>query len=388
MTTSPTPARVLGDVSPGFLNLDPTTRDLAEAASGYVGRTRLSGGLQLFAPDADPRAIGAAFYGRRLDAAGGFVADPNAFRQLVAAIHQQSAAFTDTLLGNRQHVQNLSTEGAFPVRDGVLVEVFYTGSSEPVDTSWTQLYDMEDYRQSTESHFDVATVGDAVYFRLYNKGERVELVSVSGTLDTVPFQDLGGGFQFSRNWERDNKLWKIPNGIRAMQTGYGNSLARIAYQVLTAAGVPVVARQGDAGDAVVVRDVKTVNEAARQIRAAVKASDGFVPANPQFRILYNGLAAGMAERVAAMFAADYGIANPDLGAVKLAGTFVPVDTDNVPEGGFHVVLPGHKIKGAIRDDLRVYEHFDPTTNQDSRIGWGRPAFVRGTTDQIRFVPGA
>lgn len=367
------------------------------------GGAQTTGDIRQLAAQARAAGAGLAVGGRQTvelfagghtdDEIGRAFADPARAAErpaVVAELDAAAADYTDALLRSsrfaRSHGSSLSAPGAFPDRDGPIAEVYFTGSDQPADTTWTVLFDVRDYRNTTEEDFEIANVEDAVSFRTHADGERVELYGVSGNVEKYPFALLGGGFQFLRTWIQDNKFWRVGDGLRAMQTGYAVDMARLAYAVLTnPTGLTVQARDAD-GNSVVENDVNTVNAAATAILADVYNADGHLAPNPSFFLVYNSLTPGYADRVAAMMAANYGLANAALGAAKLTYPVQMVGSPHVPSGALYLVMPGRKLKTGVRMDLTNFERFDPTNFSEGRIGWGRYVHVRGSAKQVRPIP--
>jgi len=302
--------------------------------------------------------------------------------QVCAALNAASRTYGDALLRNA----TLSAPGAFPARDGAVADVFFQGSNEPVDLSWTFVFDVEDYRNTTEEDFELVNVRDAVYFRIYANGERVELGGISGDVMKFPFSLVGGGFQYLMTWIQDAKFWRIANGLRGMETGYAKTQAQLAWTILTHASGLVSQTRDAAGANVIEKDVNTVNAAATEILADVYETDKDIPASPAFVLAYNNLTPGYGARAAAMLAAQYGIANAALGSVKLEFPVLPIGSPHVPTGGMYLALPKRRLKTGLRMDLQVFEKFEPMNYSDARIGWGRYTHVRGDAKQVRFIP--
>lgn len=359
--------------------VDDSITKLAHAARA-AGATQIAGRretIELFAgEDYTLAEVGQAFADP----------DPTVRAEVFAELDAAGADYTAALLRSSRNSQSLSAPGAFPDRDGPITDVYFTGSDQPVDTTWTQVFDVRDFRNTTEEDFEVGTVDDAVSFRTYADGETVELVGVSGGIQKFPFALLGGGFQFLRTWIMDNKFWRIGDGLRSMETGYAIDQARLAWATLTnATGLQVQAR--DTGGATVVeKDVNTVNAAATAILSDIFQADDHLPAAPSFVLVYNNLTPGYADRAAAMMAANYGLANAALGAAKLTYPVQMIGTPYVDTGAMYLAMPKRRLKTGIRMDLSNFEHFDPTKFVEARIGWGRYTHVRGSASQVRAIP--
>lgn len=310
-------------------------------------------------------------------------------RHVVERFNMTNRKLGDILVGDYEDVPELatlSTSGNFPDRDGVIVDTYYSGVAEPVDTTWTQLFDVRDFRNTTEEDFEIADVTDGLTFRLYENGERVELYTVSGTIAKFPFDLAGSGFQWEKTWLDDNKFWRLTDGMNAASVKYGNFQAELAYLVVTAAGITDESRSTTAGAPVVQLDVETVNAAATNILADMYTEDGYLDQNPRFFLLYNNLTANYGSRVQAMLAAQYGVANATQGSIQLQYPTTPLGSPHVPTGKFFLVYPNRKLKAGIRMDLMMYEKFDITSYTGMNAFWGRFKMARGSAKQVRGIP--
>lgn len=351
---------------------DSTVIQLADAARG-AGRMPTMGRavtLDVFARDASPDVIGRAFVSDR---------DRPAVRHALAAA---AAAYTDIVVRN----STLSINGAFPNRDGVVADVFFYGSEEPADLTWTNIFDVRDYRATREEDFELVDINNATSFRTYVDGEQIELTGVSGTLAKFPFSTVAGGFQYSWTWEQDEKFWRVADGLRSMNVNYAQNMARTAWAVATASAGMVSQTRDTTGATVVEKDINTINAACVAMLAALRASGRAVPSQPVFYLAYNSLTQGYPDRVAAQQAANYGLANATLGAAKLAFTVVPLASPEIPTGGLYLFLAKGKFKSGVRLDLTTWERFEPLNLTNARVGAGRYTHVRGDANQVRFIP--
>lgn len=305
-----------------------------------------------------------------------------------ALFNAAANSYTDKMiaLAAAHHHTTLSTEGSFPVDPGTAIEITYQGAEAPIDMSWVPLFDFLDFRNTQEETFRMIDIEDGITFRSYENGERVELYGVKGAQVFIPFQRFGSGFQWEQEWLDDNKFFRVTDGVASAQHKYARDMAANAYQIVTdPTGLDTVSRD-TTGNSIIARDVRTVNNAMTAILQDLYDEDDVEIANPRFFLLYNSLTPGYAERVAAILTAQLGIANPTLGVTQLAHPVTPLGSPRIPTGQFYLVLPGRKLKHAVRMDLTMYANFNPYTYSGDRIFWGRYNTVRGDNRQVRIVP--
>lgn len=281
-------------------------------------------------------------------------------------------------LGTSAHT-TLSSSSEFPQGDRPVVAVYVAGREEAIDLTWTQIANVRDFRGQQTDGFDVGEVNDAVVFDEYQEGEKIRLSRVAGGEMTVKFVDVGGGFQWDRNWIRDNQLWKLTDGQVAMTVGYGQRMASSFYEVLTASGLEVIARDSSGANQY-QNDVNTINAACNTILDDL-AADGYEVSNPTFSLVYRPTQWG--DRIMTVVNAAQGEPNSFTGAKRLQYSLNPVATRNVPLGDPYVVLNGRKIQTGIRQDLEVDEDYDILTRSGYRAGYGRYVHVRGNSDQVK-----
>lgn len=294
----------------------------------------------------------------------------------------------DSSRGVVQPDVELSQADQFPTQQGRVVQVFFESAEEPVDTTWNQLFTVDDFRGTNEDSLEMDTVRNAVSFRAYENGEEVELYGISGQEQKFKFQLVGGGFQWLQTWLDDNKWWRLPQGTAEAATQYAKEQAENAFDVLTASGITTETRvTTPTGLAQVAYDVLTINNAYVNILSTMRQNSGYGGADPTMYLVYNSLDAALAaERIPAILAANYDNAHPDLGRVQLNSNIQPLGSPNVPAGSLYLVLPGRKNRAGIRMSMTGFDQFDIRKYAGARVFWGRYVFVRGDSDQVRAIP--
>ena len=289
-----------------------------------------------------------------------------------------------TMEGNLNEVQ-LSQADAFPTTDGRVVSVFFEDSQEPADLTWTQLFTIEDFRNTTEEAMEIWNVNNGITFRVYQNGEKVELYGISGNKQRFEFQLIGAGFQWLTTWLNDNKFWRLTDGLAEAATQYAKFQAESAYAVM-AAGASSQTR-ATAGSTEVENDILTINAAKTQILANLRTNSGFIDPNPRFQLVYNTLTPSLADtRIARIANARYGSANSTLGVIQLDESISILGSPNAPTGTMQLVYPGRKMKTGLRQDLTAFDDFDPYSYSGARVFWGRWIHVKADGDQVRLIP--
>lgn len=304
-------------------------------------------------------------------------------QNLQAAMTAYGDLLVDTSRGLIPGQTNLSQADNFPTQPSRVVSVYFEGADEQADLSWLQLTNFDDFRGTTEDSMEIDNVRNGVSFRPYKNGEKVELFAVSGDMVKIPFELIGGGFQWLQTWLDDNKYWKLANGLAEAATQYAREMAENFYLTLTAAGYQTQARVVVANAPAGLIDILTVNAAYVAMLARLRANSNYGAANPRMYLVYNSLDADLATR-----AAQWGVAftTADQGTVRINPNITVMSTPNVPAGGMWLVLPGRKIRTGNRMDMTQYNHFDPFTYSGARVFWGRYTHARADDDQVVFIP--
>lgn len=293
-------------------------------------------------------------------------------------------AYGNLLFDNNKGLVKLSQADSFPTQPSRVVQVFFEGSDEAADVTWTQLTAIDDFRNTTEDSFSIQNVNNGITFRSYLNGEKVELYGVSGTEVKFPFELFAGGFQWLQTWLDDNKWWRIANGLAEAATAYAKEQAQNFYDVLTFAGYATQARVATpAGQMDGFYDILTINAAYVAMMEQLNTNSGYSAPAPQMFLVYNSLDPALANRAPAIVGTEY---NTSVGSVRLNPNIRPLTTPNITGNGFWLVLPGRKTRTGIRMDMTGFEHFDIFTYSGARVFWGRYTHVRGDADQVRFIP--
>lgn len=321
--------------------------------------------------------------------------DQPAIRAALSVFNNGMKTYGDMMLQNSRGqvilpaniAAGLSQAGNFPAQPPRVVQVFFTSSEEPADTTWSALSVVDDFRGTNESNFSLGTVTNAISFRSYLNGEKVELFSISGTEAAFPFELIGGGFHWLQTWLDDNKWWTLAQGFAEAATQYAKEVAENFYAVLTAAsGLVTETRVSTpASQPAAYYDITTINNAYVNILALMRTNSGYGAPNPRMYLVYNSLEVALATRIAQIFAPS-GFILADQGTVAINPNISPLGSPNVPAGSAYLVLPGRKIRTGWRMDMTGYDHFDIFSYSGARVFWGRYTHVRGDSAQVRIIP--
>lgn len=316
-------------------------------------------------------------------------------KEAIRLLNAYGQKATDAVLGyEAPEAVSLSDANNFPTSVPTNVRTRQTADRLRVDNMWPALFDVRDYRGIATDRFELTDVYDAVSIEEIPQGGKVRLRAVRGAQTTFDFARYAGGFQFDVFWERDNQLWKLANGLAAMQPRYANKQAQVAYTTLLASGFTDQPRSATGGASETQLDIETINAAADAILSGIySATDANgdpieedLGTDPGFYLLYNQGTAGYSQRVAKILAFNFGMPNSNASTAQLAYAIQPLASRYVPTGKFYLVLPGRLNVAAIRQDLELFENFDPYTMHEDHMGWGRYRFVRGDAKQVRGIP--
>ena len=324
----------------------------------------------------------------------------NSHRALaIETLNKYAHQFGDLITGKRilspeeLAEYQLSQPSRFPTNDPARpAALFRTEDRVMADMTWTGLFDVQDFRNTAEESFDIADVYDAVTFTVLPDGVDIKVAGVRGTETNYKFQDVGGGFQYSINWERDNKFWRITNGLAAMQARYAQKMGSLAWSVACASGLSTTTRDATASTTT-GKDIRTINTGMDEIINAIYTdtdADGNTTdewmGEPTFVVAYNNTTSLYTERAQQIQATNYGVPNDLSSGYKLAYPATFIGNPYVTTGNFYLFLPGRKFVSGIRQDLEIFPDFDPYKRVDARVGYGRYRHVRGDTKQGRIIP--
>lgn len=311
------------------------------------------------------------------------------------ALNQYAKRYGDLLTGRRSlDKTELSSASRFPSNDPASPSVLFTTADRlMVDVSWTTLFNVQDFRGTTEDGFDIADVYNPVTFEVTPSGAPIKLNGISGSETNYKFQDVTGGFQYERNWLMDNKFWRIADGMAEMQSAYAEKQSELAWTTATASGLTAETRSATAGASQLQLDIETINNAAVNILSDIYNTtdgDGNLTrekiGSARFILGYNLLTAGYVERIQRIMGASLGAANDVSGGKQLAFPVTPVGSVDIPTGVFYLFLPGRKLVAGIRQDLEVWEDYDPYKRVHAHPAYGRYRMVRGDANQGRTIP--
>lgn len=317
-------------------------------------------------------------------------------RVMLNAINDLSQRIGDIVARNRT-VRLVGSDGADLSSEGSGVDPKTIGIPQAVqigtddrlraDTRWAALFAVQDLRASPSPYFEITDVYNALTFREYELGEKIDMGFVKATETVYKAALYAAGLQWNMLWEGWQNDWSAGDGIAAMQAKYLSFQAKTAYSILTASGGISVSWQGETNDTQAARDAKTINEGVRVIKEALFSEAGpdgedleedLEGAN--FFCLYDSLEAGTTERVDNALEARYQSGDGELTEVKYNVT--PLGSPHI-NGGPYIILPQRKNVLGLSRDLTLYDTMDPRIAgvAEGSVGQAAWRMVRGDSNQ-------
>lgn len=274
-------------------------------------------------------------------------------------------------------IQQFATKGDF---DPEILQILEKYHAEPdYDVGYEQVFDIRDFTGTKEAGFEIVDVTSGLVFAKVLVGDKAKVYKMSGTKVPVMFDTYGGGLAWRKEFLDDGKYWTLEDNAIAFRNKAYSSRAGNFYALIEAVTGKDVAWQGSTGDAVVDRDIATINKACEEILLALKDKGMAVNANSRMVIvtpiqLKARINAALTRLNQAVVGASKGIIyNVD-----------PVYTLMLSVGtSYYVILPKGKMKGGYRQDLTLYNMFDILAYTETVAGWMRYGGGIGDTDQVR-----
>lgn len=291
--------------------------------------------------------------------------DPAVRAKAIRHLNAVGNAFADVLLSSPSTFPSQQTQG---IPSAV---AFGEADRWQADTRWRALFNVRDYREQSHPFFKVTDVYDALTFEIYKLGERIKAYGIRGEEQIYEAQIIAGALQWNRLWSEWQNLWNTQDGLASMNAKYARKLAKLAYAVLTAAGLSTTAYD-TTGSTPLEKDINTINSAAREMGNALYQTDtGFLDSEGNvvqseedisgltLYLLFNPSVAGYTERINRALAARYSMANDNNSIQEVSVPIMPLESREVPTDGWYLVLPGRKLVSALHRPLMVYDYMDP-----------------------------
>lgn len=309
-----------------------------------------------------------------------------------------SSQFSDYLLYDAS--ASFSSTGAFPDTQNAglpSAAQFMTTDRQRVDLRWASMFRFRDLRGMSTPWFKIADVYDAIDFRTYDLGARIELRHIEAGEIIYELDLVAGGYQYNKTWEIWQDLWTPEEGLAALQLKYAKRQAKEAYRVLTDETLVSLSTTAydTAGATQVEKDINTINNAITAMKSALytaTSASGIQTEEDiegsEFYLVYNSLQAGNNYRVAKALQARLELPNDNQSVGYVTDPVIPVGSPDVPAGAaWYLVMPGRKNVWAQGLDLQVSEVLDPRVAGTSNEVIGQASYkgVRGDSRQVRKI---
>lgn len=275
-------------------------------------------------------------------------------------------------------LQQFTTKGDFPTEILQVLEKFH--ATTDWDNGFEQIFDIRDFTGTNASGFDILDVESGLTFAKVPTGDKIKIFKMSGSKASVSFDRYGGGLNWDRTWFDDKQYWTIEDTAIAFRNKAYSSRAANFYALVEAVSSSQnLAWQGVTADSQAVRDAKTINAAALAILTAVKDKGYGVNATTQLVLL--APLALMSRVSAALAVVNQAVAgSPKTVSFTIKPVFSLMLASTTQ---YYVTLPGKKSKGGYRQDLTLFNMFDPLAYADTVAGWTRYGGAIGDVDQFQ-----
>ena len=315
--------------------------------------------------------------------------DPAVRARAIRHLNAVSAQLLEQLLSSTSQFPDVNHQGV------PTAVAFGEGDRYTADTRWRALFNVQDRTaQPGAPVFKISDTYDSVTFEKYEMGERIRVGSVRGEEVIYEGEIMAGALQYFRFWQEWQTLWNTSDGLASMNAKYARKMARLAYQVLTAAGLAVTPYDATGGSTV-EKDVNTINRAITELGNAVYETEtGFEGIDSEediegltLYLLYNPSTFGYRQRVNRALGARLDLANDNNSAAEVDIPVMTLPTRYVPANGWFLALAGRKNVSAIFRNLEVFDMMDPRVAgvADAKVGQGVYKHVRGDSRQVRQI---
>lgn len=273
-------------------------------------------------------------------------------------------------------MQQFASTGDFPTNINQVLEKIH--ATPDWDNGFEQIFDVRDFTGTNSSGFDILDVESGLTFAKVLPGEKVKMFKMSGAKTSVSFDQYGGALGWLRVWFEDQQWWAVEDTAIAFRNKAYSSRAANFYALIEAV-TNTQAWQGSSSDAAAVRDAKTINAAVLAILTACKDKGYGINANTPMVLL---CPLALKDRITAALAyqSQAVVGSPTLLQYNVKPVYTLMLSSN---SYYYVALPGKKIKAGYRQDLTLFNAFDPMAYADTVVGWMRYGGAIGDTDQIK-----
>ena len=289
-----------------------------------------------------------------------------AFQHFITEAEQAQA------VPDRAAMQHYATTGDFPASVLELLEKYRVQST--YDNGWESVFDVRDFTGSTRNGFSYATVEDGLTFAITPIGKKADIYKFGGTKSTVTFERYSGGLGWDRTLFDDREYWTLEDNAFAFMNKAMSFKSQTFYDLIDAVGAGQnLAWQAVDGaipntDPLYIpnRDANTINAACIALLRAFEDTE--IPVSPQTQFV---LLAPIELQSRLSIALNY--AHLNVGATpKINFRILPVYTMMLSATDkYYIAIPKAKNKAGIRQNLTVFDKFDPVSYSDISVGWMR-----------------
>lgn len=279
-------------------------------------------------------------------------------------------------------LQQFTLKGDFPAEILQVLEKVH--ATTDWDNGFEQIFDIRDFMGTNQSGFDILDVSSGLTFAKVPIGDKIKIFKMEGAKTSVTFDRYGGGLNWDRTWFDDKQYWQIEDTAIEFRNKAFSSRATNFYALIEAVTGKDLAWQGVSTDSEVTRDVKTINQAALNILTALKNKGYGTNANSELILLAPlALKSRINKALALLNQAVSGSPRDIVFTVRPVYTLMLTSTSVS-----WMALPKKKSKGGYRQDLTLFNLFDPLSYADTVAGWMRYGGAIGDTDQFQKLASA
>ena len=274
-------------------------------------------------------------------------------------------------------LQQFTTKGDFP--DEILQVLMKVHATPDWDNGFEEIFDIRDFTGTNQSGFDILDVSSGLTFQKIPVGDKIKVYKMEGAKTSVLFDNYGGGLHWNRTWFDDSQYWQIEDTAIEFRNKAFQSRAANFYALIEAVTGQSLAWQGSSGDTEVIRDIKTINQACLNIMTDLKDKGYGVNANTPLVILAPlALKSRISKALSQLNQAVQGSPTGIIYNVKPVYTLMLSSNTT-----YYVSLPKKKSKGGYRQDLTLFNIFDPLAYAETVAGWMRYGGAIGDTEQFQ-----
>ncbi len=228
----------------------------------------------------------------------------------------------------------------------VIAAIFDASIVDPLQMfGFEEMFTFVDMRGSTQTHFDILNITNAITFREQKTGERMPVYGISSTGASVEKMRVSAAIGILDDWFKYQQFWNLNQAAEEARSKYYYKQAYDHYTLLQATTSGI-------NQAYVTSDINTINLACDKILAACVNLGYTLTGNETFILRSNVL---YRYRITKALAASFNAPNATLGADQVIFNVIPAFTTVLsatsPSAGYYVGLAGIKSQRGIWQDL-------------------------------------